>query len=607
MDTETRLLLDITMMLVVAGVCSIILSKLKLPSIIGYLAAGILLGPYVIPEYVVQPGTVEIFADIGIVMLMFFIGLELNLKGLRKVASFAMIIAAIEMALMVIIGFTLGQALGLGTPESVFLGVTISCASTAVVLGVMKDNRHMDGKLSKAVLGILIMEDIGIIIILAISAPIMGMGASSSMLGTFIVIFAFIGTSMILGLLCVPRLLNWVRRNYSGETLFLVSVGIGFGMALVSSYIGLSEAIGAFLAGIIISQAACSEDVCTKVEPMKELFMAIFFLSIGLELDPSLMISGLPLAVTIAAIFIIGKMASVGLGCYVASFKARSAFLVATSMVAMGEFTFVVAKVALDGGAITSALYSSVIGAALITMLLLPVVSRCAPSAFDRIVARLPSRLHAPLRRIEEMRMAARERMSSSAELKKAVRHELLFVFVDFILILVILLGAGLLTFISDFTADHSDDLNVLPAVLLFIIELTLTLPVIINIVTRLKRIAELLAEALTGESEFRTLSRTGPYRFFHNLGTALALIVLIMLIIPFFPGVVGLPPSWTIQIALAVVVITWLAWDTIRSFYGKVATSLTKVIAETDPGEAFTCPEDDMSKSGKDRPPSAH
>ncbi len=585
MDAETRLLFDITLMLIVAGVCSIVLAKFKLPSIIGYLTAGILLGPYIFPEVVVQPDTVEIFAKIGIVMLMFFIGLELNLKGLRKVASFAMIIAAIEMTLMVVIGYSIGLALGLGTPEAVFLGVTISCASTAVVLGVMKDNKHMDGKLSKAVLGILIMEDIGIVIILAISAPIMGTSSSSSMLDTFIVIIAFIGMSVVIGLAAVPRMLNWVRKHYSGETLFIVSVGIGFGLALISNYIGLSEAIGAFLAGIIVSQATCSDDICIKVEPMKELFMSVFFLSIGLQLDPTLMVYGLPLALTIAAIFITGKLVSVGLGCYMANFKARSAFLVAASMVAMGEFTFVVAKIALDGKVITNALYSSVIGAALVTMLLLPFISKSAPSLFDGVVARMPRGICAPLGKIESMRMAARERLRTSAELKRKIRNQLLFIFVDFVIILVILLAANLLTFVRDIATSYSDDVNILPSILLFIIELALTLPVVINIVSRLRRIAELLTRALTDQDEHLAIGKTGTYKFFRNIGSALSLVLLSLVIAQFLPGVEGLPPAWIFQIAIAVLAVTWLTWDTIHSFHGKLSTSLSKGIIGTEPG----------------------
>ena len=185
--------------------------------------------------------------------------------------------------------------------------------------------------------------------------------------------------------------MDWVDRNYSSETLLLVALGFGFGLALVASYLQLSVAIGAFLGGIIVSRSVCSQGLCGKVEPMKEVFMAVFFLSIGMQLDPKLMWAGLPLAVIIAVIFIVGKMASVSLGCLAANFRVRSAFLVGTSLVAMGEFTFVVAKVALQGQVIDDALYSSVIAAAVMTMVLLPFVSKYAPRMFEAVVSRLPA------------------------------------------------------------------------------------------------------------------------------------------------------------------------------------------------------------------------
>ena len=150
------------------------LKKLRLPTIIGYLIAGFLLGPYIFPQVVIQESTVSIFASMGIVLPMFYIGLELNLRGLRKVASYAMIIVAIEMTMMVVIGYALGLGLGMSSAQAIFLGVTILCASTAVVLGVMKDDAHMQGNLSKAFTGILVMGDIGLIIILAMATPIIG-------------------------------------------------------------------------------------------------------------------------------------------------------------------------------------------------------------------------------------------------------------------------------------------------------------------------------------------------------------------------------------------------------------------------------------------------
>jgi CPA2 family monovalent cation:H+ antiporter-2 len=294
------------------------------------------------------------------------------------------------------------------------------------------------------------------------------------------------------------------------------------------------------------------------------------------------MISGLPLALTIAAIFIVGKMFSVGLGCYVANFKARSSFLVAASMVAMGEFTFVVAKIALDGKVIDSALYSSVIGASLVTMLLLPFLSKGAPGFFDRVVARMPKRLFLPLEKIEGVRMAAREKMRSSAELKREIRKQVLFIFIDFIIILTVLLAASFLSFFHDFAIDYSDDVNMLPALLLFIVELALTIPVVVNIVSRMRKIAELMAMAMIDKDEYLAISKTGTYKFFRNTGSAVALVILSVVIIQFFPGLEGLPPSWAFQIGIAVLIATWLAWDTIHSFYGKLSTSLSKGLTES-------------------------
>lgn len=215
-------------------------------------------------------------------------------------------------------------------------------------------------------------------------------------------IVSFIGITFVLGLAVLPGFMDWVNQHYSGETLFLVAVGIGFGLSLISSALGHSVAIGAFLAGILISQSTCCNVVERKVEPMKEMFTAIFFISIGLQLDPGRMWAGLPLAITVAAIFIVGKMTSVVIGGDAANFKARSSFLIATAMVAMGEFTFVVAKVALDGKLIGTDIYSSVIGAAVITMVLLPLISRSSPRFFDWFIGKIPKKTIRGLARVED-------------------------------------------------------------------------------------------------------------------------------------------------------------------------------------------------------------
>ena len=569
MSSETTLLFNITLMLVIAGICSIVLKRVKLPSIIGYIFAGFLLSPYIFPEVVVDQELVSIFASMGIVLLMFYIGLELNLGGLRKVASYAATIVVIEMSMMVIIGYFIGTLLGYQMAQSLFLGVVISCASTAVVLGVMRENKVVDHKLSRAVTGILVLEDIGLIIILAIASPIMGTSTSGSIWGTMLIIALFIGLTVVIGLTIIPRLLEWVNRHYSGEILFLVGVGFAFGLALISTALGLSEAIGAFLAGILISQADCCNTVIRKVEPMKEMFMAIFFLSIGLQLDPALMWSGLGLAMIIALVFVLGKILSIGIGCMVANFKTRSAFLVATSLVAMGEFSFVVAKQALDADVITAGLYASIIGAAVITMVMLPLVSKNSSKIFDAIVKHLPRKAFETMERMENSRLEARRRVSRSSYAKKVIRRQMLYLVIDVVYIVFVLLLANVIDEVFDTIA-----------VVLFVVTVVLIIPAILHLVKRLRNISEVLACSIPQEGGKNDVRRAQVFKFFRNLSEMATFVILIGLILPMLPRLDGLPVS-PIGIIMVVVIIVWFAWDTINTRYDKISGILSKSFCE--------------------------
>jgi monovalent cation:H+ antiporter-2, CPA2 family len=569
MATETNLLFNITLMLVIAGVCSILLKRIKLPSIIGYIFAGFLLGPYIFPEVVVDQSLVTIFADIGIVLLMFYIGLELNLGGLKKVASYAAIIVVVEMSLMVIIGYSLGTILGYPMAQSLLIGVVISCASTAVVLGVMRENKSIDDKLSRAVTGILILEDIGLIIILAIASPIMGTTTSGSIWQTLVIIAMFIGLTVVVGLTIIPRLMEWVSRHYAGEILFLVGAGFAFGLAAIASYLGLSEAIGAFLAGILISQADCCQIVIRKVEPMKEMFMAIFFLSIGLQLDPTLMWNGLVLAIIIATVFVLGKVLSVGIGCMVANFKTRSSFLVATSLLAMGEFSFVVAKQALDSGIIDGGIYASIIGAAVITMVLLPLVSKNSSKIFDALVKRMPQKVFITLDRIENSRLEVRKKMARSDHTKRLIRRQILYMVIDVVYIVLVLLLSNVIASIFEPVA-----------IILFLATVIAIIPAVAHMTKRLRMISEILVSNIPEDGGKNAARRAQAFKFFRNIMSMATFILLLGLILPLLPRLNGFSLS-PIGIIMAVAVIVWLAWDTINARYDKISALLSRSFTE--------------------------
>ncbi|OPY30872.1 MAG: glutathione-regulated potassium-efflux system protein KefC [Methanomassiliicoccales archaeon PtaU1.Bin124] len=565
MSTETTLLFNITLMLVIAGICSILLKKIKLPAIIGYIFAGFLLSPYIFQEVVINQDLVSIFSSIGIVLLMFYIGLELNLGGLKKVASYAATIVIIEMPLMVIIGYTAGVLMGYALGEALFLGVVISCASTAVVLGIMRDNKNIDYRLSRAVTGILVLEDIGFIIILAVASPIMGTTSSGSIFSTLLIIAIFIGITVVIGLTIIPRFLEWVNKHYPGEILFLVGTGFAFGLALISSSLGLSEAIGAFLAGILISQADCCDTMIRKVEPMKEMFMAIFFLSIGMQLDPTLMWSGLGLAILIAVIFVLGKVLSIGIGCMVANFRSRSAFFVATSMVAMGEFSFVVAKQALDANVITNGLYASIVGAAVITMIALPLVSKSSPKLFNWFVKHLPKRAFETLDRMENSRLEVRAKVARSEHAKHMIRRQLLYVIIDVVYVIAVLLGINVLVLLYS-TGQ----------VILFIVAVVMVLPALVHMSKRMRVISEIMVSTIPNESGKDRSKRLQAFKFFNNVNSMALFVLMLGIILPLLPKPEGLPIS-PIGIVLALAIVVWLAWDTINSRYDKVAAILSR------------------------------
>jgi len=200
MEAETRLLLDITFLTAVAGICSIVLVKLKMPTIIGYLVAGIVLGPTMLPEVTVQYSTVFFLSNLGIVLLMFYIGMELNLREMRRIGSFTIIVVTMEMTMMVMVGYLVGMMLGLGPVTSIFLGAIISGTSTAVVVGVLHSLKMMGTQVAKAAVGITVLEDIGQVIILTLAAPLLN-GESptiQSTIGMVALIVLFVSIIIVL-------------------------------------------------------------------------------------------------------------------------------------------------------------------------------------------------------------------------------------------------------------------------------------------------------------------------------------------------------------------------------------------------------------------------
>lgn len=436
----TAMLTSMALFALLAGLCSIIFNRLKLPPLIGYLVAGIVVANVF---HVNETGEIVIsmLSDMGLVLLMFCIGLEINLKKIRKQGMFAIEVAVIQLPLMVLGGFIAGNFLGFNMIQCLTLGAIISGSSTAVVMAVLKSQNKLDREHIETLVLITIMEDIGQVIILSIITPVL---AGSSMDPTDLVVMVvsivvFMVASMLIGFRFIPRLINWVSDNVTEEILMVLSVGMAFGLALLSTYAGLSMAIGAFLMGMIMSACRKSKEINESIDPMKNLFMAMFFISVGMEISVNTLVDNIGMIVAIYLVFAILKSSTVFLGYWVGNQDGRTGFLSAVGLVAMGEFAFIIAKEALDFGVVNESFYTSVIGAALLSMIMLPFLTRYSDRIWDKSVEKCPDWLNRRILKIN----AARDSLymniyATSKKSRKAIRKSMTRAYIN-VLVLAIL------------------------------------------------------------------------------------------------------------------------------------------------------------------------
>jgi len=503
-------------------------------------------------------------------MLMFWIGLEQSASKLKRVGSRLILIVTLEMTLVVIIGYLGGMAMGLGSTASIFLGAIISGTSTAVVVGVLQSVKTIDGEQATAIMSITVFEDVGQVIILSMAAPLLAgdSPALGSTINMIIGLVIFFGLSIMIGLAFISRIMDRIGDRYQSEIVFIVAVGMAFTMALLSSSVGLSIAIGPFLMGLIVSMSLYSERIKAKVIPVKELFMAVFFISIGLQLDPRMIIDNLMLVGAIAALFIFGKIMAVGIATYMFGFKARDSFVVALSLLAMGEFAFIISKIALDAGILSQELYSSVIGAAMITMITLPLSSKFQDRIYSGLVRVTPAKVRSALARVDSVKEAATARNVMMSEDRKKLASHLTRIFVDYLYIVLILLVFNLVSGVGAVVEEAAGVLGVLPgAVLLFIMLLAIS-PAVVSIYLHLKKVSATLADMAMRSNRIAEGDRRNVYRMFIDLNEMVMFVSVLALIVPFVPSGLVTAPLVFLAIAVAVAVVAILAWDALRNSY---------------------------------------
>jgi len=575
--------------MLIAGVSSVLFTKARFPAVIGYLAAGMLLGPNGFGSVLnFDMETINALADLGIILMMFTIGLEFNLTRLRKIGSFAILAGTVEVMVMIVIGYSLGNLMGMGFVASVFLGAIMSISSTAVILAVLKELGRIDEAYVESMIGVLIIEDLAAVVLLTLTSPLLSgqVPGFNSTVMAMALIMVFLGLSLILGLAVIPKMMDRVERDFSSETLLLVALGAAFMMALVANLMALSVSIGAFTMGVIIGHARAHAQIVVKITPIKEMFLAIFFVSIGMLIQPLLVIANIIPVLIIAAVFIVGKWFAVSLGCYVANLPIRTAFLSATSMVAMGEFSFIIAQQGNTAGVLSDAFYASIIGAALVTMIVLPVSVKRGPGIFDWIKKNVPKPIYDTMLMIEGFRSDVRAKLSTSAEKRRAIQRELFWIIIDIVIIVLIEVFGIMFDALAGLVAPIALFLGIVPALLAIVITTALVIPVVISLLGRVRAIVRILASSLVENKSLKELSSTYAYKFFSRLVAVFVVAIVLVSSVPLLLAVDAFQ-SWLVVIFVLIgAIFGYTLLGFFRSTHKKMQTVLSSSFVEEEKEE---------------------
>jgi CPA2 family monovalent cation:H+ antiporter-2 len=332
---------------------------LKQPMILGFLVAGILIGPFSPFGLIKDTETLNSFSDIAIVLLLFGVGLSFPLKQLGTIGRIGSSVAGIEILVMLGLGFAVGSALGWSFYNAMFLAAALSISSTAIIIKVLEEMGKIKSTSAILIIGVLVIEDLAAIVIISVlhSGIISGSFDFMQILVTICEICLFIGGTITAGTLVMPRIFALIAKLERYEITIMFALGTAFGLAFLSHQLGFSAATGGFLAGVIIAGSNSSEQISVMISPIREIFAAIFFVSIGMLMDPSLISTyWLPVAI-ITLVTIIGKISGVYAGLRLFRFDKSFAIGIGLSMAQLGEFSLIVLKTGQDLGVISSMLF----------------------------------------------------------------------------------------------------------------------------------------------------------------------------------------------------------------------------------------------------------
>lgn len=392
MAENLKLVSDLALILVSAGVVTIIFKLLKQPLVLGYIVAGFIVGPHLhIFPTVTDVAEVEVWSEIGIIFLLFGLGLEFSFKKLFSVGSKAFVTALLGILAMILVGMVLGYVMGWKTMESVFLGGMLAMSSTTIIIKAFEDMKLKDEPFVDLTMVVLIIQDIVAVVMMVLlsTASASQQGAGKEMVFSIVKLVFFLILWFVIGIFVIPSFFKKFKKYINDETLLIISIGLCFAMVVIANNVGFSSALGAFVIGSILSETIESEKIIELTRSIKDLFGAIFFVSVGMMIDPQILAQYWKLILSLVVITLVIKTIVSTAAALVAGASLEESVKTGFTLSQVGEFAFIIASVGVTLGVMPKHIYPVVIAASVITTFTTPYWIKAASPVYNMLNGRL--------------------------------------------------------------------------------------------------------------------------------------------------------------------------------------------------------------------------
>ncbi|MGN6104180.1 MAG: cation:proton antiporter domain-containing protein [Kofleriaceae bacterium] len=582
MHSAHEFLLALTVVLGVAAVITVVFQRLHQPVVLGYILAGLIIGPHVPIPLIANPDIVITLSEIGVILLMFGLGLEFSLGKLFRAAPTAGVTAVIQCSFMVWAGYVTGRLLGWTTMESIFLGAVIAISSTTIIAKAF-DERGIHGKLRELVVAILIGEDLIAVLLMALlTAVSSGAGLSASELAVTIGrLLGFLSGLVVLGLLVVPRMMRVVVRLGRAETTVVAAVGVCFGISLLAQELGYSVALGAFVAGMLVAESGEVKQIEPVVQPVRDVFAAVFFVSVGMQIAPGTIIDHWFAVLVVTLVVIAGKILSVSLGAFLTGNGTRTSVAAGMSLAQIGEFSFIIASLGVQVGAVGNYLYPVAVAVSGITTLTTPWLIRASGRAGNFVDRKLPKPMQTFVSLYEGWIERLTDRMRSARrESRSRVRVQIRKILLDFVVVAGVVITVSLeFDWLVDAFRRLAWDDRAVARIVVTALGALLALPFCVGILRSTRRLAGLLADVVVPPGDPANLDlgrspRTVIIATVQLGGVLIAGLPLVALTQPFLPGYTG-----AIVLLIALTVLTIAFWRTATDLHGHVRAATQAIV----------------------------